>query len=142
MGRGRPLLASRDEVSEKNVKTAAQRRTAFRCDETFRHVPSRGFGRRVAGNAHRRSVVRSFVAPTGDQTEAYPVVAGVVDEGDHFGEFCLQSESGVRQETARCVLASELYTISRADLEAQVVSYESDDVIAVFNDLLQVHSLS
>ena len=70
------------------------------------------------------------------------MVAGVVDEGDHFGEFCLQSESGVRQETARCVLASELYTISRADLEAQVVSYESDDVIAVFNDLLQVHSLS
>jgi len=142
VGRGRNLLASRDVVSDAKAKKAAQRRTAFRCGKvSFRHVPGQGFGRRVAGNNHRRSIIRSFVAPRRGEV-AYPVVAGIVEEGDHFGEFCLQSESGVRQEAARCVLHTELYTISRADLEAQVVSFESDDVIAVFNDLLQVHTLS
>jgi len=65
----------------------------------------------------------------------------VLNTGEHFGEFCLQSGSGVRQETAITLAASEFYTISRTDLEDQVVSYESDDVLAMFNDLLQVHKL-
>ena len=62
------------------------------------------------------------------------MVAGVVDEGDHFGGFC----SRVRvQETARCVLAASCNGISRADLEARSCLREPH-VIAVFHHLLQV----
>ncbi|KAH8069970.1 cyclic nucleotide-gated ion channel [Aureococcus anophagefferens] len=86
--------------------------------------------------------VRSFAtAKSKDGGPAYTLFSGVLNTGEHFGEFCLQSGSGVRQETAITLAASEFYTISRTDLEDQVVSYESDDVLAMFNDLLQVHKL-
>ncbi|KAH8047091.1 cyclic nucleotide-gated ion channel [Aureococcus anophagefferens] len=100
--------------------------------------------RLLAGNADAAAAAkrRAFAtAKSKDGGPAYTLFSGVLNTGEHFGEFCLQSGSGVRQETAITLAASEFYTISRTDLEDQVVSYESDDVLAMFNDLLQVHKL-
>ena len=94
-------------------------------------------------DAQKSSSVRSFqTSKSKDGLQSYVIVSGVIGQGDHFGEFCLQSGSGVRQETATTLTACDLYTISRTNLEDQVVSYESDDVLAMFNDLLQVHKLT
>ncbi|KAJ8602071.1 hypothetical protein CTAYLR_001604 [Chrysophaeum taylorii] len=71
---------------------------------------------------------------------AYRLVSGILYQGDHFGEYCLQSDSGVRTETASAITTLELYTVSRRDLEQQVLRFESDAVLAHLNDALQIHS--
>lgn len=71
--------------------------------------------------------------------ENYRPVYGTLYQGDHFGEYCLQLNSGVRQETASAIKTLELYTVSSRDLEEKVLRYESDDVLAMLNDRLQIH---
>ena len=73
------------------------------------------------------------------QGATYSPVTGLFYQGDHFGEYCLQFDSGVRQETAISLATLELYTVCRRDLEDQVINFESDDTLKMFNDLLQVH---
>mmetsp|Transcript_24243 Transcript_24243/g.78254 ORF Transcript_24243/g.78254 Transcript_24243/m.78254 type:complete len:718 (+) Transcript_24243:6896-9049(+) len=75
----------------------------------------------------------------GTQGASYSPVTGELREGDHFGEYCLQFDSGVRQETAIALETLELYTVSRRDLEDHVINFESDDTLKLINDLLQVH---
>ena len=70
---------------------------------------------------------------------AYAPIMGLLHQGDHFGEYCLQFDSGVRQETATARATLELYTVCRRDLEDQVINFESDDTLKMLNDLLQVH---
>jgi CRP-like cAMP-binding protein len=36
--------------------------------------------------------------------------------GDHFGEYCLLSQTGLRPETAQALSTTEVYTLSRSDL--------------------------
>lgn len=73
------------------------------------------------------------------QGATYTPYAGVLCQGGHFGEYCLQFDSGVRQETAIALATLELYTVSRRDLEDQVINFESDETLRLLNDILQVH---
>jgi len=43
--------------------------------------------------------------------------------GNHFGESALISKSGVRQETIRAVMLTELYHISKQDFETKILAY-------------------
>mmetsp|Transcript_24077 Transcript_24077/g.74225 ORF Transcript_24077/g.74225 Transcript_24077/m.74225 type:complete len:710 (+) Transcript_24077:52-2181(+) len=75
----------------------------------------------------------------GAQGATYAPYSGVLCQGGHFGEYCLLFDSGVRQETAIALATLELYTVSRRDLEDQVVNFESDETLKLLNDILQVH---
>ena len=46
------------------------------------------------------------------------VIGNLYREGNHFGETCLTSSTGVRLETTTAVTVSELFTISRSEIEA------------------------
>jgi len=71
--------------------------------------------------------------------ELYIPIRGILQQGDHFGEYCLHFDSGIRQESALALATLELYTVSRRDLEDQVLNFESDDALQLINDLLQHH---
>lgn len=80
------------------------------------------------------------LATMADDDAVCGLLAGMLFQGDHFGEYCLQFASGVRLETATAVKHLELYTVGRRDFEDKVAAYESDDVLAVLNDRLQTHA--
>lgn len=56
--------------------------------------------------------------------------------GNHFGESCLQSESGVRQETCTAKTMVELYLISKEDLEDIWMYMGKENRYKMKNDLL------
>lgn len=74
-----------------------------------------------------------------DTPNTYRPIYGILSQGDHFGEYCLRFNSGVRRETATAVNRLELYTVARRDLEERVLRYESDDVLTMLNSLFQIH---
>ena len=72
-----------------------------------------------------------------NRTKQKAIATGLIyKRGNHFGESCLLSESGVRQETITSKTTSELYLISKDDLES-IWSYAvEEDREKMRNDLL------